>query len=159
MSTTENLDALIPRRDELKGRIDMHLRYDKSTDAPGDRLRDELGQVVGKITEVLHEPFRLEGERLTQKRSEIAAEHEAAQHQRAALRNDLVHAQAARTATLAYGDDPAEHVASADELSAELEGVERRIGELQHRLQGVDGQLTELTVAEGAQIQSGVSAS
>jgi chromosome segregation ATPase len=145
--TTESLGELITRRDQLK--------INTST----DQQRHELAQVIGAITELLHQPFRIEGKRLTQKRSEIAAEHEAAQHQRAALRNDLVHAQAARTATLAYGDDPAEHVASADELSAELESVERRIGELQHRLQGVDGQLTELTVAEGAQMVSGVSAS
>jgi chromosome segregation ATPase len=158
VTTTESLDALISRRDELKSKIDMHLRFDPATDAPGDDLRDELQQTIGKITQRLHEPYRVEADRLAEKRQEIAAELQAAQHQRNALRNALVHAQAARTAILAIGDDPAEHVATADELSAELEGVERTIGELQHRSQGVDAQIVELTVAEGAAIVSGVSA-
>jgi hypothetical protein len=159
MSTTEDLDALIARRDALKINIDSHLRFDKAVDAPGDHLRDELGQVVAKITGLLHAPYEAEAVRLREMRAQIVQELDAAHRQREHLRSALLTAQGARAALLALGDHPGEHVASADELSAELESVERRIGELQHRLQGVDGQLTEQTVAEGAQMVSGVSAS
>jgi hypothetical protein len=152
------LAELIAKRDTLKINIDSHLRYDKLTDAPGDQQRDELGQVVAQITDLLHAPYEAEAVRLRGMRAQLAGELEQAHRQRETLRNSLAHAQAARTALLAIGDDPAEHVATADELSAELEGVERRIGELTHRCQGVDAQIVELTVAEGAQIVSGVSA-
>jgi seryl-tRNA synthetase len=159
VTTTEDLAGLIARRDELKSKIDMHVRFDPAVDAPGDHLRDELGQVVGAITQHLHEPFRVESARLREKRAQITGEHEQAQHQRSAVRNALVHAQAARTATLAYGDDAGEHAATVDELSSEVDAIERLIDDTAARLRGVDAQYVALVVAEGAAMISGVSAS
>lgn len=60
---------------------------------------------------------------------------------------------------LTAGDDPAEHTSSSRRLAVDLEGIETRIGELEHRVRGVDGQLTALREAEGHAILSGVSAS
>jgi hypothetical protein len=144
--TTETLDALITRRDALKINIST------------DQHRHELAQVVGKITELLHRPFEIESVRLREMRAQLVQELDAAHRHREQLRSAVATAQGARTATLALGEHAGEHVATADELSVELEGVERTIGELQHRLQGVDGQLIALVEAEGAQMVSGISA-
>jgi hypothetical protein len=158
MHTTEDLDALIARRDALKSNIDSHLRFDKSVDAPGDDLRDELGQVVGAITTALHKPFAIEGDRLRQKRQEIAAELEQSHHERAQLRCRLGAAQGQRATTLTAGDDATDHLVSSKALAVDLEALEETIAHLEHRARGVDSRLTELTVAEGAQMVSGVSA-
>jgi hypothetical protein len=156
---TESLAGLIARRDELKIKVDMHHRADPSQDAPGDTLRDELSTVIGAITTLLHEPYRVEAARLAQRRRKIAEELTQAHYQRNQLRCAHGHAQGHRSAALAAGDDPAEHTSSSRRLSVELHDIETRIGELEHRVQGLDGQLTELVVAEGAQMISGVSAS
>jgi hypothetical protein len=156
-SKAPTLAELIARRDNLKLICDSHIP-DPSWVVPGDELRSELRCVIGKITTALHEPYEREGARLREKRAALTQELVTAQGQRNVLRSALVHAQGRYSATLADGNDAGEHVATADQLSGELEGVERRIGELTHRCQGVDAQIVELTVAEGAQIVSGVSA-
>jgi hypothetical protein len=157
-STTESLEELIARRNALKINFGSHLRADPSQDAPGDQQRDELAVCIGAITTAMHEPFKIEADRLREKRAQIAAEHETAQYQRALLRHALVHAQGARMATLACGDDAAEHAVTADELSSEVNAIERLIDDTAARVRGVDEQLIALTVAEAANIQSGVSA-
>jgi hypothetical protein len=156
--TNPTLAGLIARRDDLKGKIDSHLRFDPGVDAPGDQLRDELGGVIGAITQVLHEPFRVEAERLTSMRAQIAQELLTAQHQRTQLRCRQGATQGQRSAAMAAGDDPAEHTLTSKAASASLADCEAAMGELEARLRGVDAQLTALTVAEGAQIMSGVSA-
>jgi hypothetical protein len=147
MSTTESLAELITRRDELK------------INTSADQQRHELAGVVGGITELLHRPYRIESDRLTQKRQELAGELEQAHHERAQLRCRLSAAQGARTATLATGDDAGEHLDLSKALSLDLEAIEEVIGHLEARLRGVDSQHVALTELEGAQMISGISAS
>lgn len=152
------LADLIERRDNLKIIIDSHRRVDFRVSAPCDDLRDELAQTIGKITELLHEPFEREAVRLREKRQEIAGQLQAAQHQRAQLWCSLGHAQGHRTISLAAGDDATEHTSASRRLSSELAALETRIGELELRLRGIDSQFIAQTEAESINIISGVSA-
>jgi hypothetical protein len=92
-------------------------------------------------------------------RQEIAQKITTAQHQQTQLRCRLGAAQGARSTTLAAGDDATEHHTASKALSLDLEALEEIIGELEHRLRGVDSQLTALVELEGAAIVSGISAS
>jgi hypothetical protein len=156
--TTEDLDALIARRDELKGKIDMHLRFDPGTDAPGDDLRDELQQTIGAITTALHAPYEREAVRLRQQRAELAQELQAARDHWTQLRCAHGASQGHRSAALAAGDDASEHVLTSQRLSVEIGDVETRIADLEHRVRGVDSQISALIEAEGVAMISGVSA-
>jgi flagellar biosynthesis/type III secretory pathway protein FliH len=147
MSNTEDLGELITRRDQLK--------INTST----DQQRHELAQVVGKITQHLHEPFRIEADRLREMRQEIAQEITTAQYQRLQLRCRLGHAQGQRSTTLAAGDDPGEHLDLSKRLSVELHDLEERIGHLEARIRGIEAQEVDLTLIEADSIRSGVSAS
>jgi hypothetical protein len=144
--TTETIAELVTRRDQLKINIDS------------DQQRDELAQIVGAITTLLHEPYAREAVRLREMRQEIAQELTQAQHERTRLRSAQEHAQGHRSAALAAGDDPAEHTSSSRRLSVELHDIETRIGELAHRVRGLDSQLVALIEIESASIRSGVSA-
>jgi len=156
---TNELGELIARRDELKINIDSHLRYDRAVDAPGDHLRDELGQVVTRITELLHQPFAIEADRLAEKRAELQQELTTAQHQRAQLRSAHETAQGARVAALSAAEDASAHASSSKALFSELHDLEARIGELELAIHGCDGMFVALVEAEGAQMISGISAS
>jgi TolA-binding protein len=153
------LADLIERRDNLKIIIDSHRRVDFRVSAPCDDLRDELAQTIGKITELLHEPFEREAVRLREKRQEIAGQLQAAQHQRAQLWCSLGHVQGHRTTALGAGDDATEHTSASRRLSGEVHDLEEHIAVLELRVRGVDGQLTALVERESINIVSGVSAS
>ncbi len=92
-SNGPTLDELISRRDELKININS------------DQRRAELSTVVGAITTILHEPFKVEADRLREKRQEITGGLAQAQHERTQLRNALGHAGGARTTALGRGVD------------------------------------------------------
>jgi chromosome segregation ATPase len=146
------LADLIERRDDLKIKLDLQRKQHH------DPVRHELNQCVGAITELLHRPFKIESDRLTQRRQEIAAELEAAQHQRTQLRCRLGQAQGQRIDILTQGHDASDHLVSSKALSLDLYDCEERIGELEHRARGVDSQISALIEAEGVAMISGVSA-
>src|SRR5947209_5191914 len=101
----------------------MHVRFDPSVDAPGDQLRDELGEIIGKITGQLHAPYEAEALRLRLQRAEIAQKLLEAQGEQTELRARLGAAQGQRSTTLEQGDDASEHVLTSRRLSDEVEDV------------------------------------
>jgi predicted nuclease with TOPRIM domain len=149
------LADLIERRDDLKIQLDLQCKLGTQHHDP---VRHELNQCVGAITEILHAPFEREAVRLREKRQEIAGQLEAAQHRRAGLRNAYEHAQGARMATLARGDDATTHLLTSKAGFTELQATEDAIADLEHRLRGVDARMVALVELEAVNIASGVSA-
>jgi hypothetical protein len=146
VTTETNIAELITRRDELK--------------SAGHNLhRHEIASIVGAITEALHEPFKIESERLAQMRSEIVGELTRLNHLRAGQRNAHMTAQSLRATMLAAGEDASEHTSCSKAAFVELRDTEDAIADLETRIRGVDAQLVALTVAEGAQMITGLSAS
>jgi hypothetical protein len=129
------------------------------TDAAGEPARAALRACVSQIGAMLHEPYEREAVKLREKRQHLAQELLTAQHQRAGLRNAMVTAQGARAATLALGDDPAEHAATADALSVEVEALERLIADTATRLRAIEAKKVALIEREADFVRSGVSAS
>ena len=152
------LAELQARRDQLKITVDAQGGASLEH-AAGEPARAELRQTIGRIAEILHAPYEAEVARLRERRSQLAAELTGLNHKRQALRSAHETAQGARTAALGRGDDGSDHLASSKRLAVELADCETAIAELEHRVRGVDGQLTALREAEGHAILSGVSAS
>jgi hypothetical protein len=146
-SNGPTLDELISRRDELKINIDS------------DQKRDELAQVIGAITTLLHAPFEAEAVRLREMRAELAQELTQVQHERTRLRCAQGHAHGQRATLLAQGELPTEATSTSKALFDELHDLEAHIGELELAIRGIDGQYVALVEQEGIAVLTGVSAS